>query len=170
MRVIAGSYGGVAGAAETLTAVTYLDAQLAPRASLAVPLGPERNAFAYVYQGAVEGRDTAVTYLDAQLAPRASLAVPLGPERNAFAYVYQGAVEGRDRADGAVTVATGHLAVLDGDGAVALAAGDAGAGLLVIAGEALGEPVARMGPFVMNSRAELLQAADDYRNGRLARG
>lgn len=131
VRVIAGSYGGVAGAAETLTAVTYLDAQLAPRASLAVPLGPERNAFAYVYQGAVEGRD---------------------------------------RADGAVTVATGHLAVLDGDGAVALAAGDAGAGLLVIAGEALGEPVARMGPFVMNSRAELLQAADDYRNGRLARG
>ncbi len=38
--------------------------------------------------------------------------------------------------------------------------------VIVVAGKPFGEPVARYGPFVMNTREELVQAVDDLRNGR----
>ena len=44
--------------------------------------------------------------------------------------------------------------------------GDEARELLVLAGEPLGEPVARYGPFVMTTKAEVLQAVDDYQSGR----
>ena len=45
---------------------------------------------------------------------------------------------------------------------------DGGAGLLLLAGRPLGEPVVQYGPFVMNSEAEIEQALKDYRDGVLA--
>jgi redox-sensitive bicupin YhaK (pirin superfamily) len=56
---------------------------------------------------------------------------------------------------------------LSRQGDVEVAAGPDGARCLVIAGAALDEPIARMGPFVMNTRAELTQAVEDYRGGTL---
>ena len=47
-------------------------------------------------------------------------------------------------------------------------AGDEGARFVLIAGRPLREPVVQYGPFVMNTRDEIEQVIDDYRNGRLA--
>ncbi len=63
----------------------------------------------------------------------------------------------------------GHFAALGPGDVVDLVAED-DARLLVLAGRPIGEPVARRGPFVMNTDAELRQAFDDYRSGRLVGG
>lgn len=126
VRVIAGNYGAVAGAAETLIPVTYLDVRLAAGADFNTALEDGANAFACVYEGAVVGRDTV----------------------------------GRE-----VRAERGEMAMLSANGTVALAAAEAGARFLLIAGAALNEPVARYGPFVMNSREELVQAVEDYQRG-----
>jgi len=59
-----------------------------------------------------------------------------------------------------------EMALLSRTGDVAVKAGGGGARLLVIAGRPLGEPVAHHGPFVMNTRAEILQAIEDFQAGR----
>ena len=72
---------------------------------------------------------------------------------------------GRDTVGREVRAERGEMAMLSANGAVALAAAEAGARFLLIAGAALNEPVARYGPFVMNSREELAQAVEDYQRG-----
>ena len=49
-----------------------------------------------------------------------------------------------------------------------LTAADEGAHFLLIAGKQLNEPIARGGPFVMNTREELMQAFSDYKSGNFA--
>jgi redox-sensitive bicupin YhaK (pirin superfamily) len=58
------------------------------------------------------------------------------------------------------------MAVLGSGDHLELLAGAEGARLLLIAGLPLREPVARYGPFVMNTQAEIQQAFVDYREGR----
>lgn len=57
--------------------------------------------------------------------------------------------------------------MLAGGPVVRIAAGDAGARLILVAGRPLREPVARHGPFVMNTREELMQAFVDFQQGRI---
>jgi hypothetical protein len=64
-------------------------------------------------------------------------------------------------------VEAGHLAVLAEGDQVTAEAGDAPARFLLLAARPLGEPVARYGPFVMNTREELMQAVRDFQTGRL---
>jgi quercetin 2,3-dioxygenase len=65
-----------------------------------------------------------------------------------------------------VTVRQGQVAVL-GQGQLFTASSTPGGRLLLFAGRPIGEPVARSGPFVMNTEDELRQAWEDYRSGRL---
>ena len=88
--------------------------------------------------------------------------IPAG--HNAFVYVAKGRVQIGDKA---TSVPENGLAVLTDGDAVKIHA-EADSVYILVAGKPLNEPIARGGPFVMNTRAELEQAFDDYRNGRFA--
>ncbi len=105
-----------------------------------------------------------VGYLDVRLDPGVTFEHELSESANAMAFVYEGSATSGDRQ------ANSHqLGVLSrGSTGVKITAGDEGCGMLFMWGEPIGEPVAKMGPFVMNTREELFQAADDFRNGRFA--
>jgi quercetin 2,3-dioxygenase len=103
--------------------------------------------------------------LDVSLAARQTFEHEIVPTHSAFAYVLEGSVE----LPGARPLGSGSLAVL-GPGQVAHVKSQQGGRLLLIAGRPLNEPVARRGPFVMNSEEELEQAFADYRSGRLISG
>ena len=82
-------------------------------------------------------------------------------EHNAFVYVFEGEARVGDK-----PVARGELAVLSQGDLVDLVAGDEGARLILVAGRPLHEPVAKYGPFVMNTQQEIREAVADYQAGR----
>jgi len=104
-------------------------------------------------------------YLDVELAPGRSWSHELPDGHNAFAYVFEGGLT-LGSGDTAREVARQELAVLGGGRGLRLQAGAEGARLIVVAGRPLREPVARHGPFVMNTREQLMQAFIDYQEGR----
>jgi hypothetical protein len=104
---------------------------------------------------------TGVLYYDIDLDLSARFTMPIDNGWNAFIYIYEGSVR-LDR-----EINQSHLIVLDQEGELDLTAGKEGAKFIVVAGEPLNEPVARGGPFVMNSKGEVLKAFEDYQNGIL---
>lgn len=141
-----------------------------PRDRIPVATSPDGLATARVIAGtalgaraAIETR-TPIQYVHWSLAPGARVTQAAPADHAAMVYVFAGAVEVDGR-----TVADGGLAVLGPGDEVALAAPAAGPSTeaLFLSGVPLREPVARAGPFVMNTRAELYQAFADYEAGRL---
>ncbi|MGO2477962.1 MAG: pirin-like C-terminal cupin domain-containing protein, partial [Pseudoalteromonas sp.] len=63
------------------------------------------------------------------------------------------------------TLEAGKLLILSPGSEIALNSGEQGAGVLILAGEPLKQPIAHMGPFVMTTEDELKQAVRDYQNG-----
>jgi len=117
-------------------------------------------------KGPVDGIVTAPQMLDVKLPAGGKFSHPLPPTHNAFAYVFEGSMElGPYRKK----VNRGQLAVL-AEGDVVTATSQEGGRMLLLAGKPIGEPVARYGPFVMNTEAELRQAFEDYRTGKLVSG
>jgi redox-sensitive bicupin YhaK (pirin superfamily) len=115
--------------------------------------------------GPVGGVATDPMMLDVALPAGGSLDVPIPEGHNAFAYVFEGRAVLGDRE---TAIPRGHLAVLDREGeGLRIVAGHEGTRVLLVAGRPIGEPVARYGPFVMNTREELEQAFRDYQSGRL---
>ena len=110
-----------------------------------------------------------VRLLDVAIEPGAAFEVEVPDAHSCFAYLYEGAVSGVDRSGNARSVERGMLAVLEGAGGVRLVAGDAVAKVLLADAQPIREPVARYGPFVMNTRDELAKAFDDYSKGALDR-
>ena len=104
-------------------------------------------------------------YLDLTVEAAARLVQALPPDHSAFVYVYEGALRVGEGAD-AATVSAKELAVLSPGAQVVLEGREAESRAILVAGRPLREPVARYGPFVMNTREELMQAFADYQSGR----
>ncbi|MFH1805471.1 MAG: pirin family protein [Pseudomonadota bacterium] len=111
--------------------------------------------------GPVSGIATAPLFVDVKLAQGAEITLPVPHGHAAIAYVFIGTAD-----IAGTSIATHHLAVLADGNEVTLRGGDGGGRLLLIAAAPINEPVARYGPFVMNTKAELMQAFDDFQKGR----
>ena len=113
---------------------------------------------------------TPISLVHATIQPGAQLRLPWRPDFNALAYVLAGAgTVGPEQRP----VRTGQLAVFGPGDAITFGARQQMDGpspaldILVLGGQPIREPVAAYGPFVMNTRAELVQAFEDYQAGRL---
>ncbi len=111
---------------------------------------------------------TPIIYLHYRIKPGGAATQKVPDSYNAFAYIVEGdglfGAEGERAQDGQMV-----LFAQDGDEVRIENASDAKATLevLLIAGVPLNEPVARYGPFVMNTEGEIRQAIEDYRQGRM---
>ncbi len=114
---------------------------------------------------------TPITLIHATVHPGARVTLPWRTDYNALVYNLGGRARvGADRRP----LLDGQLAVLGAGDSLTVSADDhqdlrhgGGAELLILGGRPIKEPVAMYGPFVMNTRAELLQAFEDYQSGRL---
>ena len=100
-------------------------------------------------------------FADVTVATNSEVDVPVAASHNAFIYVFEGEARVDDGA-----VRTGELAVLSLGDKLRVEGGGQGARFLVIAGKPLREPIAKYGPFVMNTADEIRKAIYDYQSGR----
>ena len=104
-------------------------------------------------------------YIDIALAAGASWEYDLPEGHNVFVYVYEGGVEIGDAQD-ARAVDAQELAVLSGGQRLKLRGLGSDSRLILVGGRPLREPVARYGPFVMNTKQEVMQAFVDFQEGK----
>jgi len=104
-------------------------------------------------------------YLDVSMQPDTAFNEDIAADHNAFLYVIDGEVvlEGTDTKQ--LSLGRDQLAVLGQGDAIALRSGGQATRFLLVSGKPLNEPVARGGPFVMNTEAEIRQAFSDYQRG-----
>lgn len=109
---------------------------------------------------------TPITFLHAKLKPGAKLVQPISPQYNTLAYVVEGkGYFGKEQ----LPAETDQLVLFSSDGqTVSIESADKEElSVLILAGLPLNEPVARYGPFVMNTQSEIVQALQDYKAGRM---
>ena len=116
-------------------------------------------------QGPVLQPLTEPLYLDVRLPAGGTFTERMPAQHNAFVYVINGPLAASDQDGCAVTLSRDDLGILAHGDSVTLQAPDSDARFLLVAGRPLNEPVARGGPFVMNTRSEVQQAFDDYQQG-----
>jgi len=156
-------------AREKLTTPRYQDIAPERIPEVSLQAGSAVRVIAGEYNGTrgpVQATATQPLYLDVRLDAHASFNTLVPESHNAFLYVYDGAIS-IGQGEGARAVKRGELAVLSHGLIIAAAARSEGARFLAIAGHPLNEPVARYGPFVMNTPEEIRQAFIDYQAGKL---
>jgi len=108
-----------------------------------------------------------VRLLDVAIDSNAAFEIGVPDDHACFVYTYEGDVRGIDRNGKPLDLRSGSLGVLVGTDGVRLEAGESGAKLLYADGKPIREPIARYGPFVMNTREEVQKAFEDYSRGEL---
>src|SRR5204862_5581625 len=142
VRVICGEFGGKRGPVEGVAAdPNYLDISIAPNQRKRLKVETTRNAFAYVFAGSGTFRDSS--------EPRAVLTEQAAKPSAAPVY----------------DVSNHSLVLFDRGDEVTVQAGEEGIRFLLVSGKPIEEPVAWYGPIVMNTQAELQQAAAELQNG-----
>jgi redox-sensitive bicupin YhaK (pirin superfamily) len=142
---------------------------------VALASSPDGGALIRVIAGEIAGHQgpgstySPMTLVHATLSPGARLVLPWRPTDNALVYVMAGrATVGA----GQRPVATGQLTVFGPGDAITIGAEvgqesrSPNVDVLILGGRPIREPVAWMGPFVMNTREEVMQAYEDFRAGR----
>jgi quercetin 2,3-dioxygenase len=112
--------------------------------------------------GPVSGIVTSPVYLDIAVEPGAGIEIPLPEGHHAFAYVF----DGTDAQVAGEKLSRSELAVLSKGSSVRIAGRESPARVLLVAGQPLNEPVARYGPFVMNTPEQIHEAIADFRAGK----
>ena len=111
-------------------------------------------------QGAVTGRPTRPIYLDVRLQGERTFAESVPSTFNAFILVIEGSIS-----VASTEIEAGNMAILGDGDAVEVSGLSENNRFLLIAGQAINEPIARGGPFVMNTQDEVRQAFADYQSG-----
>ena len=114
-------------------------------------------------EGPVHNSHVNPTYLDVSLPAGESFEQKVAGNDNAFVFVIDGELSVGAQAK---ILSRRILGVLGEGQTIRLAAGAEGARFLLVAAQPLHEPVARGGPFVMNTKEEIMQAFDDYKHNR----
>ncbi|WP_203142351.1 pirin family protein [Marinobacter mangrovi] len=114
------------------------------------------------HRGAIADRSTQPIYADIHLDAAGQVTLPVPEGHNGMLYLYDG-----DASLGETALQRSAANVLGDGDRITVTAGANGAQLLLIAGKPIGEPIVQYGPFVMNTREEIEQALQDYRDGRL---
>jgi redox-sensitive bicupin YhaK (pirin superfamily) len=113
--------------------------------------------------GPVTGIVTEPFYFDVRCGEGANIEIRTPEGHNVFAYVYEGDIRIGTREG--MAVGRGEIALL-GPGASVAVTADNGASFILVGGAPLNEPIARYGPFVMNTADEIRQAIMDFQAGR----
>lgn len=113
-------------------------------------------------KGPVAGISVNPLFVDLELQAGAVFTLPTESSLNALVYLFEGQAEIDNK-----QLQHHSAAVLSSGEFVTIKASEKGARLLILAGEKINEPIVQHGPFVMNTRAEINQAIDDYKNNRL---
>jgi hypothetical protein len=156
-------------AREKLTTPRYQDIAPERIPEVALDSGGNVRVIAGEYNGTrgpVQADATQPLYLDVRLPGHAGFNALVPEAHNAFVYVYDGEIV-IGQGEQPRVIERGELGVLSRGMIVAAAAREQDARFLVLAGHPLNEPVARYGPFVMNTPGEIRQALIDYQAGRL---
>ena len=113
-------------------------------------------------EGPVKGHNVEPTYFDIELKKNKIFNFDLSLNHNSFVYLIEGEIEIGDKNHDKVNNST--LIILT-KGERLKVKSLAKSKFLLISGKPIGEPIARGGPFVMNSKKEILKAIEDYNNG-----
>ena len=114
-------------------------------------------------RGVVNNDHVDPTYLDVTLPAGKTFEQHVNDGDNAFLFVIDGELSAGQQG---TTLARRTFGILGPGGTVQVSAGDQAARFLLVSAKPLNEPVARGGPFVMNTREEIMQAFDDFQHNR----